>query len=213
MQIRVDKGLWFLLLLLAFAACNSGPGSLPILNKRVAVEGEMKPKRIPDFAFVNQDSSLVTPSTFEGKAYVTDFFFTSCPTICPVMTQNMLRIYQEYEDDGRLLLLSHTIDPERDTVGKLRHYAANIGVSSEKWHFVTGEKDSIYAIADDYFNIVVEDPTLPGGFDHSGRLVLIDPDGHIRSYCNGTDLKDVNRFINDIQRLLDEMESSQPADR
>jgi protein SCO1/2 len=208
MRNWVDIRIAFVLLLFASAACNSGPKPLPILNKRVEVKGEMQPQRIPEFEFVNQDSQLITRSTFADKAYVADFFFTSCPTICPIMTQNMLRIYHEFEEDSRLLLLSHTIDPERDTVGKLYHYARNIGVSSEKWHFVTGAKDSLYAIADDYFNVVVEDPTLPGGFDHSGRLVLIDADGHIRSYCNGTDDQEVNRFINDIQRLLDEMESS-----
>ena len=201
----------FMLLIVGVAACDSDPEPLPVLNKRVEVEGELQPQQIPEFTFVNQDSQLVTRETFAGKAYVADFFFTSCPTICPIMTRNMLKIYRQFEEEGRLLLLSHTIDPDRDSVGQLRHYAENIGVSSGKWHFVTGQKDSLYAIADDYFNVVVEDPTLPGGYDHSGRLVLIDPAGHIRAYCNGTNDKEVQQFIKDIQRLLHEMENSEPA--
>lgn len=200
-----------IVLLLALAACQDRPKPLPVLNKQVEVDGEMRPQRIPTFSFVNQDSQRVTNQTFEDKAYVADFFFTSCPTICPIMTRNMLKIYQQFEGNDRLLMLSHTIDPGRDSVEQLRQYADNIGVSADKWHFVTGEKDSLYAIADDYFNVVVEDPTLPGGFDHSGRLVLIDPQGHIRAYCNGTNDQEVAAFINDIQRLLHEMENSHPA--
>ncbi|HKK79301.1 MAG TPA: SCO family protein [Phaeodactylibacter sp.] len=201
----------FTLLIVGVAACDSDPEPLPVLNKRVEIEGQMRPQRIPEFTFINQDSQLVTRETFAGKAYVADFFFTSCPTICPIMTRNMLKIYRQFEEEDRLLLLSHTIDPGRDSVGQLHHYAENIGVSSGKWHFVTGQKDSLYAIADDYFNVVVEDPTLPGGYDHSGRLVLIDTAGHIRAYCNGTNDEEVQQFIKDIQRLLHEMENSEPA--
>jgi len=204
-----------LLVLLAAASqnCSNEPEELPILSPKKEVNGEGVHEKIPDYSFVNQDSQIVTPATFENKAYVADFFFTSCPTICPVMTQNMLRIYRKFEQDSRLLLLSHTIDPARDSVGQLKHYADNIGVSGDKWHFVTGNKDDIYGIADDYFNVIVEDPTLPEGFDHSGRLVLVDENRHIRAYCNGTDREEVDLFIKDIERLLHEMESSPDADR
>ncbi|MCB0564227.1 MAG: SCO family protein [Phaeodactylibacter sp.] len=162
-------------------------------------------EQIPDFTFIGQDSNLVTNATFSGKAYVADFFFTSCPTICPIMTRNMLKIYERFQDSTQLLLLSHTIDPKRDTVGRLHQYAHNLGVSSDKWFFVTGNKDDIYEIADDYFNVVIEDPTLPAGFDHSGRLVLVDPQKHIRAYCQGTDSVAVEKFMEDIETLLDEI--------
>ncbi|RME99425.1 MAG: SCO family protein, partial [Bacteroidetes bacterium] len=94
--------------------------------------------QIRDFAFIDQDSQLITNEYFAGKAYVADFFFTSCPTICPKVKQQMLRIYDRYRDDDRLLLLSHTIDVKRDTVPKLKRYAQGLGVDSPKWRFVTG---------------------------------------------------------------------------
>ncbi|MCB0558262.1 MAG: SCO family protein [Phaeodactylibacter sp.] len=169
------------------------------------VDGQMVYAQIPDFAFIGQDSNLVTNATFAGKAYVADFFFTSCPTICPIMTKNMLKIYERFRDSTNLLLLSHTIDPKRDTVGRLHQYAHNLGVDSGKWFFVTGNKDSLYEIADDYFNVVIEDPTLPAGFDHSGRFVLVDPQKHIRAYCQGTDSVAVKKFMEDIETLLDEI--------
>jgi len=157
---------------------------------------------IPDFSFLNQDSVAVTNATFAGKAYVADFFFTSCPTICPKVKQQMMRLYEKYRNDNRLLLLSYTIDPKRDTVGKLRDFAGRMGVTSDKWHFVTGDKDKIYALADDYMSIATENPEAPGGFDHSGWLLLIDKDRHIRAYCNGTKPEEVTRFMDDIDWLL-----------
>ncbi len=189
--------IWLLILpALLLGSCGQEPAPLPVLS-----EEPVRP-----FSFVNQDSSTVTNADFAGKAYVADFFFTSCPTICPIMTQNMLRIYRRFEQEDRVLLLSHTIDPKRDDVDKLRHYAKSIGVSAPKWHFVTGDKDSLYAMADDYYSVVKEDQNLPDGFDHSGRLTLVGPDGKVRSYCNGTDAEAVDRFMEDLQRLLNEME-------
>lgn len=199
---------WFLpILIIAFLLSNCQPHEerLPILSKGKETDGVMVYDQIPDFAFTGQDSNLITNATFAGKAYVADFFFTSCPTICPVMTKNMLRIYERFRDSSELLLLSHTIDPKRDSVARLARYAQNLGVSSDKWFFVTGNKDELYAIADDYFNIVIEDPTLPAGFDHSGRFILVDPERHIRAYCQGTDSAEVEQFIKDIEILLDEI--------
>jgi|AntRauTorckE5430_2_1112549.scaffolds.fasta_scaffold07525_3 protein SCO1/2 len=201
---------WFLFLLpLLFVATScQEPASLPVLSKEQTPEGETVYKTIPDFKFVDQDSQFVTPGTFAGKAYVADFFFTSCPTICPIMAKNMLQLYEHYENEDQLLFLSHTIDPLRDTVEHLKTYAQNLGVTDQRWRFVTGHKDSLYAIADDYFNIVVEDATLPDGFDHSGRFVLVDQDGYIRAYCNGTNKEAVTAFQKDIENLLHEMENA-----
>ena len=185
--------------------CQPSEQRLPVLSKGMEVDGQMVYAQIPDFAFIGQDSNLVTNATFAGKAYVADLLFTSCPTICPIMTKNMLKIYERFRDSTNLLLLSHTIDPKRDTVGRLHQYAHNLGVDSGKWFFVTGNKDSLYEIADDYFNVVIEDPTLPAGFDHSGRFVLVDPQKHIRAYCQGTDSVAVKKFMEDIETLLDEI--------
>jgi len=188
---------------LLLASCQ-GDGGLPILSRQVEKDGVLIHQEIPAFSFVNQDSQMITNETFHEKAYVVDFFFTSCPTICPTLAQQMLRIHDRFETEAGLVLLSHTIDPKRDTVAKLAHYARNLGVSSERWHFVTGEKSELFGIADDYFNIVVENDDVPEGLDHSGRLVLVDKNKHIRAFCNGTDPKEVDQFMVKIQQLLTE---------
>lgn len=197
----------FFLLVLAIAqGCNEPmlPKQLPILGNKDIIDGDTIYHTIPDFSFIDQDSQVITNETFAGKAYVADFFFISCPTICPKTTHEMLRIYEKFRDDDRLLLLQHSIDPKRDTVAALKRYARNLDADADKWHFITGDKDAIYEIADDYFSIALEDPDAPGGFDHSGRLILVDKNRHIRSFCNGTDPEDVDRFMGDIQLLLDE---------
>lgn len=161
-------------------------------------------QEIPDFKFVNQDSQSVSNVSFEGKAYVSNFFFTSCPTTCPKMAQQLLRIHDHFATDDRLHFLSHTIDTKRDSIPKLKQYAENLGVHTPKWHFVTGEKSAIYEIAESYFNLAIEDPTLPDGFDHTGRLVLVDKNRKIRAFCNGTDPNEVDQFMKDIEKLFHE---------
>lgn len=204
------KTLLFLLMggLVLVSGCfsqGSKNKTLPILGNREVVNGDTIYHTVPDFAFIDQDSQVVTNETFAGKAYVADFFFTHCPTICPKVTAQMLRIHDRFRENDSLLLLAHSIDPKRDTIGRLKWYAENLGVESAKWHFVTGEKDSLYAIADDYFSIAIENPELPGGFDHSGRIILIDPQRRVRSFCDGTDAASVDRFMEDIENLLQEM--------
>lgn len=192
-------------LLTGLSSCTTapkGPQPLPFLGNHEINGQDTVYHTIPPFSFISQDSLAVTNGTFEGKAYVADFFFISCPTICPKVKKNMLRIYDKYQDNDGLLLLSHTIDPKRDTVGRLKQYADNLGVASQKWFFVTGEKDDIYAIADDYMSIAKEDPEAPGGFDHSGWVLLIDKQGHIRSFADGTDAAKVDQFMQDIDWLL-----------
>ena len=147
---------------------------------------------------------MVTNETFAGKIYVVDFFFTSCPTICPKTTAQLHRIYQKFKEEDRVILLAHSIDTKFDNVPVLKEYANKLDVETNKWHFVTGKKEDLYEIADDYFSSAKEDPSAPGGYDHSGRFILIDQNRHVRSYCNGTDTKDVNRFMKDIQTLLNE---------
>lgn len=192
----------YLSLLICVVACNTKPAELPILSKQHEVDGKMVHDTIPSFSFIDQDSQAVNKSTVAGKAYVTDFFFISCPTICPIMQQNMLSIQNHFLNENKLLLISHTIDPKRDSVARLKQYATSLGAVPDKWHMVTGKKDEIYEIADDYFNVVLEDPTLPDGFDHSGRFILVDQNAHIRAYCNGTDSIAVKAFISSIETLL-----------
>lgn len=175
---------------------------LAILGEKHIENGDTIYHTVPDFSFIDQDSQVVNNATFAGKAYVVDFFFVSCPTICPKVTAQMKRIYNKFENEPGLLLLAHTIDTKRDTVPRLKKYAEKAGVSSAKWKFVTGDEDKIFEIADDYFSIAIKDENSPGGFDHSGRLILVDKNRHIRSYCDGTDPASVDQFMKDIELLL-----------
>lgn len=163
--------------------------------------------RIKDFQFVDQDSSLVTNATFKDKIYVADFFFTSCPSICPVMKGQLLRVYDKYLDNDRVGILSHSIDPEYDNVAVLKDYADRLEVKSDKWHFITGEKDKIYDMAQtSYYVGTRENPQAPGGYEHSGAFILIDPNRHIRGVYDGTDAESVNKLLQDIDTLLKEFE-------
>lgn len=156
------------------------------------------------FQFVNQDSQFVNNASFENKIYVTDFFFTSCPTICPKMKSQMILLHDEFKERDDFLLLSHTIDTRHDSVAVLREYAERLGVESENWHFVTGVRDEIYEIAKKYMVSAGEDESAPGGYIHSGAFILIDKQNQIRGYYDGTVAEETQELITDIKRLLDE---------
>lgn len=159
---------------------------------------------IPPFSFTDQHHHLINQDSLKGKIYVADFFFTSCPTICPVMKSQMLRVYEAFISEPDLMILSHTIDPYHDTPDVLSRYASDLGVVASKWKFLTGAKDSIFDIAEHYLAFANTDENAPGGFVHSGAFVLIDKQKHIRGYYIGTQEKEVDRLIADIKILLDE---------
>ncbi len=178
---------------------------LPILGERdLDAKGDTIYRSIPDFRFVDQDSQAITNATFAGKIYIADFFFIHCPTICPKVKKNGLRIYEKYKNDDRVLMLSHSIDTYNDTVAALKRHAQKLGIDARKWHLVTGDHDAIYGIADDYFSVATEDPDSPGGFDHSGRIILVDKNRHVRAFCDGTKADEVDRFMLQIDQLLAE---------
>lgn len=156
------------------------------------------------YTFIDQDNKPVSQDMFKGKIYVADFFFTTCPTICPIMKSQMLRVYEKYKYNDELLLLSHSIDPEHDSVEVLNDYAARLNILADRWHLVTGVKKEIYDTANRYGLAAMEDKNAAGGFIHSGSFSLVDRQGRIRGYYKGTEEEAVDRLIKDIQRLLDE---------
>lgn len=183
-------------------SCTRPKEALPIYGQREWNGNDTVYHTIAPFQFVDQDSMLITNATFNDKIYVADFFFTSCRTICPIMKKQMLRVYEKTKAMPDVLILSHTIDPEFDTVALLHEFAERLGVESKYWHFVTGEKDSIYEIAQtSYFATAMEAKEEPDGFIHSGAFLLIDKKGRIRGKYDGTEEKDVDRLIVDIETL------------
>lgn len=189
-----------------FASCMKPKKNLPIFGQREFNGTDTVHHAIAPFQFMDQDGTWITNATFKDKIYVADFFFTSCRTICPIMKTQMLRVYEKTKEMPDVLLLSHTIDPEFDTIPLLHDFADRLGVESKYWHFVTGEKDSIYKIAQtSYFATAMEAKEEPDGFIHSGAFLLIDRKGRVRGKYDGTREKDVDRLITDIVLLQKEI--------
>jgi protein SCO1 len=158
---------------------------------------------ISSFHFKDQTGQWVDNQLWNGKIVVADFFFTSCPAVCPKVVYQLKRV-QAYADKN-ILISSFTVDPERDTVGKLKNYAARMGIGSN-WHLLTGEKIALYRFARKDLMIVATDGDGgPADFIHSENLVLIDPMGRIRGYYKGTDEREVNGLIYDIEKLKVEL--------
>lgn len=199
--------LTFFILLALFFACKSEP-KLPIFGKeaiKTANGYDTIIKTVVPFEFIDQKGAVINNATFQNKIYVADFFFTSCPSICPVMTKQMLRIHETYIDNEKIMLLSHTIDPVRDSVQKLDNYANKINVlTNQKWHFVTGNKEELFAMAGSYMIVAFADDEIPGGFEHSGYFILVDGKQQIRGYYDGTLEEEVTKLIADIEILLNE---------
>ncbi len=203
------------IIILTISGCQKKDAKLPILGRKEIIpkteDGSLTYDTvyhtIPDFSFIDQDSTIITNSTFGDKIYVADFFFTTCPTICPIMKTQMLRVYNKFIDEDQLLILSHTIDPTYDDVDVLREFSERLGVISSKWHFVTGDKEAIYEVGQNsYMVTAMEDENEPGGYIHSGAFILIDKNRRIRGMYDGTDATQVDRLSNDIQKLLLEYE-------
>jgi len=209
--------LFFLALVsMFFFNCSDRPRDfkLPYFGRSQVVEkvvdGKVQYDTIPHtigaYSFYNQDSVSITNETFDGKIYVADFFFTSCPTICPVMKKQMLRVYEQFEDNDRVFILSHTIDPEYDNVQILKVFAEALDVSAPKWNFVTGDKEEIYTIGEKSYMVTAgEDEEAPGGYIHSGAFILIDGKRRVRGVYDGTDADQVNILLSDIEWLLKEI--------
>lgn len=160
---------------------------------------------IPSFTFTNQFGDTVSEQVVKDKIYVADFFFTSCPTICPVMKKNMLKVYKSIQNTDEVAILSHTIDPVHDTPAVLLKYTEDLGIAGDQWLFLTGEKSDIYGIAQKgYFIAANEDGKAPGGFIHSGAFTLVDKEKRVRGVYDGTDDESVKKLISDIAILQKE---------
>lgn len=145
-----------------------------------------KKRKVPQFALYNQDSLLITNDDYKGKVYVVEFFFTSCPTICPIMSRNLVELQEEFREFEDFGLASITINPEYDTPSVLKQYAEEYGVTDMDWHLLTGNRDTIYQLANAGFNIyAAEDSNVAGGFEHSGLFALVDREGYLRSRKDG----------------------------
>ena len=161
--------------------------------------------KIDDFSLINQNNEVVSNETYDGKIYVADFFFTTCPGICPIMKENMITLQNEFINDDNILLLSHTVTPEIDSVSVLKKYSQEKGVLDSKWNMVTGDKKQIYNLARKSY-LVAEDIESPIQYDmiHTENFVLVDSKRRIRGFYDGTDNNVMDNLINDIKILKKE---------
>lgn len=190
--------------ILFFWSCSgSNPGNIEKkqATKEIPV---LTTETISEFEFINQTGNVITRDSLIGKICVADFFFTTCPTICPVMKSQMIRVYEKYKARSDFRIISHTIDPEHDNVEVLKAFSDKLEVDPRFWYFVTGNKDSIYTMAERYMVSASADPGAPGGFIHSGAFILLDKNGLVRGYYDGTKEQAVDSLIIDIGYLLNE---------
>ncbi len=161
--------------------------------------------KIDDFSLVNQNNEIITNETYDGKIYIADFFFTTCPGICPIMKENMIVLQDEFINDDHVLLLSHTVTPEIDSVQVLKKYSQDKGIIDSKWNMVTGDKKQIYNLARKSY-LVAEDIEGPRQYDmiHTENFVLIDSKRRIRGFYDGTDIDVMDNLISDIKILKKE---------
>lgn len=179
----------------------------------LSINGEAK--KVPNFLFTDQNNIAITNIDYKDKVYVMEFFFTTCPTICPIMNKNMLSIEKEYGERQDFGIASITINPDIDTPIKLKEYADTYGVTSLNWHFLTGKSEDIFELSNKGLNIFSGiNPEVAGGFEHQGYFALIDKNGYIRCrkdnhgnpkiFYQGIEKKEVQMLIEDIKLLLEE---------
>lgn len=205
-------------IIVAFIILIFGIWALPKIFSNFTKESLVKFEEVPPFSFTNQDKQTITNKNFENKVYVVEFFFTTCPTICPKMTANMLLVQNEFYGNPEFGIASFSINPKNDTPEVLKAYALEKGATLKNWQFLTGDQDAIYAFSNEGFKLYAgENNEAEGGFEHSGLFALIDKNGFIRSrtvkngddenpikFYDGLDAQQVQWLKEDIAILLKE---------
>jgi len=204
---------------IAFVILVFGIYAVPkIVDRLFGVDELLKFEKVPAFQFTDQDNQLVSNADYENKVFVVEFFFTSCPTICPRMNENMVKIQKEFYGNPSFGIASISIDPERDSPEVLKAYAVEKGATLKNWHFLTGDKAEVYSFSNDGFKLYAgENKDAEGGFEHSGLFALIDKNGYIRSrtvkngdienpikFYNGLEDREIQWLKEDIKLLLKE---------
>lgn len=215
-----------LFLMILFAICvpigyflmkPKNQDALPIINPIDVQEEMVDPEMlrigqghtIGNFSFQNQDNETITQKEVIGKIYVAEYFFTTCKSICPIMNKQMQRVQQAIKGNSKVKILSFTVDPEVDTVEQLKRYATSHNAVKGQWHFLTGKQEDLYNLARKSFFVlkpaeVQNQGDVGSDFIHTNNFVLVDGQGRIRGYYDGTNQKEITELIKDIERLLEE---------
>jgi protein SCO1/2 len=201
---------------LLLASCQEEPRRLPILGERDVREN---PKggpadtifaTVPAFQAHDQNGKLVTNQSFAGQVYITDFFFATCPGICPKMNGELLKVYQKFGQTPGLNFVSFTIDPDHDSLAVLRDYAQRLGAPTDaNWRFVRTSKDSVFTLARGLYTAAMPDKAAPGGFAHNGTFALVDDKGYVRGLYDSLNPAQVQALLEDLPVLLAEVKERQ----
>jgi protein SCO1/2 len=220
--MKIGNCIYIFLFSVFFISCNSEKkesekkelktrkdNQLPIFGHRDLENGDTVYHTVPDFIFMNQDSMLVKSEDLEGKIIIANFFFSSCPSICPVMTKQMKRLQVLLENDSnKVVFLSHTIDPDNDNIERLKKFSERYEANTFNWHFLRGDIDYLYDIAKTgYLSSALIDDKEPGGFLHSPYFVLVDKERRIRGMYDGTIPTEVDKLAKNFVILIKEYET------
>ncbi|ULC60931.1 SCO family protein [Flaviramulus sp. BrNp1-15] len=198
-------------MLCCLLSCNQTTKQLPVYNPAdfnpelvdVSLQNTSKNHTVSDFELVNQNGETITQDHYKNKIYVVDFFFTSCPTICPIMTTNMAKIQEEFMQKDEIMFLSLSVTPSIDSIPVLRKYATEKGVIDSKWHVTTGNKKHIYELArKSYFAVVEQGDGGLQDFIHTPNFILVDKKKQIRGIYDGTNNDEMKRLISDMRVLV-----------
>ncbi|SKB47484.1 SCO family protein [Maribacter arcticus] len=205
--------IWFLgtLIFLVLSCNNWGREELPIYNPSdfnaelvdVSLQSSNGNHTVSDFELINQNGKIVTQEDYRDRVYIVDFFFTRCPSICPLMTSNMIKIQNEFINNSDIMLLSLSVTPEIDSISVLRKYANDKGAIDSKWNITTGNKKHIYELArKSYFAVVEQGDGGMQDFIHTPNFILVDKKRQIRGVYNGTEDEEINRLMDDLRILI-----------
>jgi len=206
--MKIETSIKNLLLVLVFAGCTK-TDVLPILGESSidSLTGKNKSYQTPEFQLKNQFNRAVDHTDFENKIQVVDFFFTSCPTICPKMTSHLKLVEKAFEKVDKVAIVSYSIDGANDTPERLRQYSEDYKINGNKWTFITGESDAVFELSKDYKVIAFDDESVnQRNIIHDGTFVLVDGKRRIRGYYDGLSITDTKRLILDIDKLINELE-------
>ncbi len=180
-------------------------------SKLAFIEINGEAKKVPSFSFKNQEGKAITNQNYLGKVYVVEFFFTTCPTICPKMNDNLVQIQNAFNGVDNFGIASFSINPEHDTIQVLKDYAEQYGISNPNWHLMTGDQEDIYKLANQGFNLyTAQEEEVEGGFEHSGNFALIDKNGFIRSrIINGNPIIYYNGIVSEAEKIDDDGQEEQ----
>lgn len=199
--LKITSTLFIFALCLALSSCSERE-PVGFTGPYEVVNGDTVRFTIPEYSFFNQDSVPTTNADFKGKYHVMTFFFSHCPGTCPIITGNLTAVHEAFKDNENVHIVSISIDPDYDNCARLREYAKGFEIDTKRWSFLKSTETYTHDFVQNrLYQSVIKDPNAPGGFDHSSKILLVDDQGRLRKFYEGTDKKEIEILIEDLKSL------------